>query len=50
MAGERRKSGRILLYSPDGKVIVTIHSTPGDRNWRRPAIRELRRGGFEPNA
>ena len=47
---EKRKSGRVLLYSPDEVTIVTIHGTPSDRNWQRAAIRELRKGGFDPNA
>lgn len=45
---EERKSGRVLLYSPDGQTIVTLHGTPSDRNWQRAAIRQLRKGGFDP--
>ena len=45
---EERKSGRVMLFSPDGRTIVTLHGTPSDRRWRHAAIRELRRGGFEP--
>jgi hypothetical protein len=47
---EERRSGRLLLYSPDGRTIVTVHGTPSDRNWRHSAIRELKRGGFDPEA
>ncbi len=36
---DRRKSGRFLLFSPDGKTVVTIHGTPSDRNCRKAAIR-----------
>jgi hypothetical protein len=46
---ELRKSGSILLFSPDGRTIVTMHSTPSDVNWQRAAIRQLRRGGFDPD-
>jgi hypothetical protein len=46
---EERRSGSILLFSPDGETIVTLHSTPSDVNWGRAAIRQLRRGGFDPN-
>jgi hypothetical protein len=45
----KRKSGSILLFSPDGETIVTLHSTPSDVNWQRAAIRQLRRGGFDPS-
>jgi hypothetical protein len=47
---EERKSGRVLLFSPDGHTIVTLHGTPSDRNWLHAAIRQLRRGGFDPGA
>jgi hypothetical protein len=45
---EERGSGRILLFSPDGATIVTLHGTPSDVNWRHAAVRQLRRGGFDP--
>jgi hypothetical protein len=38
---------KILLYSPDGETIVTIHKTPSDRNWRRRAERHMQKGGYE---
>jgi hypothetical protein len=38
----------ILAYSPDGETIVTLHYTPSARQWRSRALRELRKGGFEP--
>ena len=38
---------KILLYSPDGETIVTIHKTPSDRNWRRQAERRMEKGGYE---
>jgi hypothetical protein len=47
---EERRSGRILLFSPDGETIVTLHGTPSDRNWQHAAVRQLRRGGFDPDA
>ena len=37
---------KILLYSPDGETIVTIHKTPSNRNWRRKAERHMQRGGY----
>jgi hypothetical protein len=46
---EERRSGRILLFSPDGETIVTLHGTPSDSNWRRAAVRQRRRGGFDPD-
>jgi hypothetical protein len=46
---DERRSGTILLYSPDGRTIVTLHRTPSDVNWRRAAIRRLRQGGFDPS-
>jgi hypothetical protein len=41
------RGNKILLYSPNRSTIVTIHKTPSDRNWRRQAERQMRRGGFE---
>ena len=38
---------KILLYSPDGETIVTIHKTPSDRNWRHQAERRMEKGGYE---
>jgi hypothetical protein len=38
----------VLAYSPDGETIVTLHYTPSARQWRSRALRELRKGGFEP--
>lgn len=39
---------RVLLYSPDGVTIVTLHWTPSDHRWRKNALRDLRRGGYNP--
>lgn len=43
MTGETRS----LLFSPDGVTIVTLHKTPSDRNWRKRAERQMRKGGYE---
>lgn len=40
------RGDKVLLYSPDGRTIVTLHWTPSDRRWRENAYRDLRRGGF----
>jgi hypothetical protein len=39
---------KVLLFSPDGVTIVTVHKTPSDRNWRKQAERQMRKGGYEP--
>jgi len=41
------RGNTILLYSPDGRTIVPIHKTPSDRNWRRQAERQMKKGGYE---
>lgn len=46
---EARKGGHLVAYSPDGKTMVTLPSTPGDRRWRQNAISQLRRGGYDPS-
>ena len=43
------KSGHFRAYSPDGKTIVTLPGTPSDHRWRQNAIRDLRRGGYDPD-
>jgi hypothetical protein len=42
------RGNTLLLLSPDGKTIVTIHQTPSDRNWRKQAERQMKKGGYEP--
>ena len=45
---ERRKSGAILLYAPDGENIATAHSTaPSDRHALDNMIAKMRQFGFE---
>jgi hypothetical protein len=46
---DERRGGSILLFSPDGETIVTLHRTPSDVNWHHRAIRKLREGGFDPD-
>ena len=41
------RGSKILLFSPDRITIVTIHKTPSDRNWRKQAERQMRKGGYE---
>ncbi len=40
------RGSKVLLFSPDGQTIVTLHWTPSDHRWRQNAYRDLRRGGF----
>jgi muramidase (phage lysozyme) len=37
---------RVMLFSPDGQSLVTLHWMPSDHRWRENAYRDLRRGGF----
>ena len=40
------RGDKVLLFSPDGQTIVTLHWTPSDHRWLQNAYRDLRRGGF----
>ena len=40
------RGNKVLLFSPDGQTIVTLHWTPSDHRWLANASRALRRGGF----
>lgn len=40
------RGNKVLLFSPDGQTIVTLHWTPSDHRWLANAYRDLRRGGF----
>ena len=42
----RNRGDKVLLFSPDGQTIVTLHRTPSDHRWLQNAYRDLRRGGF----
>ena len=40
------RGDKVLLRSPDGRTLVTLHWTPSDHRWRENAYRDLRQGGF----
>ncbi len=40
------RGDKVLLRSPDGHSLVTLHWTPSDHRWRENAYRDLRQGGF----
>lgn len=42
----KERGDKVLLFSPDGQTIVTLHLTPSDHRWLQNAYRDLRRGGF----
>lgn len=41
------KRGHHLVYTPDGRVITTLPSTPSDPRSMKNAVAVLRRAGFE---
>lgn len=41
---------RYMAYSPDGVTIVTVAKTPSKQGAIRAIERDLRKGGFDPNA
>jgi hypothetical protein len=41
---------RYMAFSPDGVTVVTVAKTPSNQKALEAITRDLRRGGFDPDA